>query len=72
MHILHATDKDIHKEVDELMTKILDELPDEVILKQRKQTKRAWFKAIASLLCTIFVTMDEDESDKKFKKDLKH
>jgi len=31
---LHDTDKDIHKEVNDLITKILDELPDEVILNK--------------------------------------
>jgi len=61
---LHDTDKDIHKEVDDLITKILDELPDEVILKQGRQQKRSWFKAIGSVLHTVFGTMDEDDSDK--------
>jgi len=61
---LHKTDKDINKEVNDLITKILDKLPDEVLLKQGRQQKRAWFKAIGSVLHAVFGTMDEDESDK--------
>jgi len=50
--------------VNDLITKILDELPDEVMLKQGRQQKGAWFKAIGSVLRTVLGTMYEDESDK--------
>jgi len=32
IHTLHDTNRDIHKEVDDLITRILDELPEEVML----------------------------------------
>jgi len=63
MNTLYETDRDIHKEVNEIITKILDELPKMVNLNKKRQS-RAWFKAVGSLLCTVFGTMDEDESDK--------
>jgi len=50
--------------VNDFITKILDKLPDEVLLKQGRQQRRAWFKAIGLVLHTVFGTMDEDESDK--------
>jgi len=58
------TDKDIHTEVDDLITKIYYELPDEVTLTQGKLKKRSWFKAIGSVFHTVFGTMDEEDSDK--------
>jgi len=58
------TDKDIHREVEDLITKIYYELPDEVTLKQGKLQKRSWFKAIGSVFHTVFGTMDEEDSDK--------
>jgi len=54
---LQNTDKDIHKEVDDLITEIYYELPDEVTLKQGRQHKRSWFKAIGSVLHTVFGTI---------------
>jgi len=63
MNTLYEMDHDIHKEMDELITIIGDELPRMVNLKPKRQS-RAWFKAIGSLLRTVFGTMDEDESDK--------
>jgi len=61
---LQNTNKDIHNEVDELITKIYHKLPEEVTLKQGRQKKRSWFKAIGSVLHTVFGTMDEEDSDK--------
>jgi len=61
---LHNTDKDIHKEVDDLIAEIYNELPDEVRLTQGRQKKRSWFKAIGSVFHTVFGTMDEKDSDK--------
>jgi len=63
MNTQYDTDRDIHTEVNELIVKINNELPREVKLNHRQST-RAWFKAIGSLLRTVFGTMDEDDSDK--------
>jgi len=70
MNTLYEMDSDIHKEVDELITKIGDEIHIEVSLRPRRMT-RAWFRAIGSLLCTVFGIMDEDGSD-KINKNLRH
>jgi len=64
INTLHDTDRDIHQEVNDLISRILDELPEEVMLRQVKKNRRAWFKGIGSVLRTVFGTMDEDESDK--------
>jgi len=63
MNTLYETDRDIHIEVNDLIMQINNELPREVKLSQRRSS-RAWFKAIGSLLKTVFGTMDEDESNK--------
>jgi len=63
INTLYETDRDIHKEVDDIIMRIENELPREVKLKP-KRVSRAWFRAIGSLLHTVFGTMDEDESDK--------
>jgi len=39
MNILYETDRDIHKEVDDLIIKIENELPREVKLKEKKTHK---------------------------------
>jgi len=59
---LHETDRDIHGEVNDLIAKIMNELPKRINLKKHRPS-RAWLNAIGNLLKTAFGTMDETDSN---------